>query len=128
MDIRTKRVYEPINPQDGVRILVDRIWPRGLTKADVQADLWLKEFAPSTALRKWYRHDRSKWKKFKRRYVLELDAASEAIERCFYNLAKKRVTLLFSARDVECNQAIALKEYLHSRFDEKAPKNSHLSK
>lgn len=124
MDIRIKRVYEPIDPQDGTRILVDRVWPRGMTKATVQADLWLKEFAPSTALRKWYRHDRSKWETFKRRYSLELDEISDAIEKCFDNLAKGRVTLLFSARDTECNQAIALKEYLHSRFNQKFPHKS----
>ena len=116
MEIRSKRVYEPIDPQDGFRILVDRVWPRGMTKAKVQADLWLKEIAPSTALRKWFGHDRSKWETFKNRYFLELDAMPETVEKCLGNTTQGRLTLLFSARDVECNQAIALSEYLQSRL------------
>lgn len=116
MEIRTKRVYEPIDPQDGFRILVDRVWPRGMTKAKVRADLWLKELAPSTSLRKWFGHDRSKWETFKSRYFVELDAKPEDIEKCFDKRVQGRLTLLFSARDVECNQAIALREYLQSRF------------
>ena len=71
-DIRTKRVYEPANPHDGLRVLVDRVWPRGMTKEQVQADLWLKDVAPSAALRKWFGHDRSKWEAFKRRYFWSL--------------------------------------------------------
>ena len=127
MEIRTKRVYEPIDPQDGFRILVDRVWPRGMTKAKVRADLWLKELAPSTSLRKWFDHDRSKWETFKSRYFLELDAIPEAIERCFDKKAQGRLTLLFSARDVECNQAIALREYLHSRFKRRISGDSILT-
>jgi uncharacterized protein YeaO (DUF488 family) len=114
-DIRTKRVYEPAHPQDGCRVLVDRVWPRGMTKEQVQADLWLKDVAPSTALRKWFGHDRSKWEAFKSRYCLELDAQSEAVARLLDEAAKGRLTLLFSARDAEYNQAVALREYLLSR-------------
>ena len=120
MDIRTKRVYEPTDSHDGSRILVDRVWPRGMTKEQVGADLWLRDVAPSTDLRKWFSHDRSKWGTFKSRYFLELDAKPEAVERFFDAAAKGRLTLLFSARDVECNQAVALREYLLSRFKKSA--------
>lgn len=116
MDIQTKRVYEPINPQDGIRILVDRLWPRGMTKEQVHADQWLKDLAPSTALRKWFGHDREKWETFRARYFSELDAKSEAMETLIDKAVKGRLTLLFSARDTECNQAVALREHLLSRF------------
>jgi uncharacterized protein YeaO (DUF488 family) len=114
MDIQIRRVYEPADPQDGYRVLVDRLWPRGLTKAQVNADLWLKEAAPSTDLRKWYHHEPQMWEEFKRRYFLELDAAPEAVQRLLDAAAGQRLTLLFSARDVEANQAAALKDYLLS--------------
>lgn len=110
-DIRTKRVYEPADARDGFRVLVDRVWPRGMTKEQVRADLWLKDVAPTTALRKWFGHDRSKWADFKSRYFLELDDRPEAVAMLRAK-AKKRLTLLFSARDAECNQAIALRDYL----------------
>lgn len=116
MEIWTKRVYQTPKPQDGYRILVDRVWPRGMTKQQVCADLWLKEVAPTTALRKWFGHDRSKWGRFKHRYYLELDAMPEVVEQFFINEASGRLTLLYSAQDVECNQAVALKEYLLSRI------------
>jgi uncharacterized protein YeaO (DUF488 family) len=112
-DIQTKRVYEPADPQDGLRVLVDRVWPRGMTKEQAHADLWLKEVAPSTSLREWFSHDRSKWEAFKERYFSELDANPHAVGRLLDEAATKgRLTLLFSARDVECNQAVALREYL----------------
>lgn len=120
MDIRTKRVYDPATPDDGLRVLVDRIWPRGMTKERLQIHLWLKEIAPSTALRKWFGHDRSKWEAFKRRYFAELDAKPELVQQLLAEAAKGRVTLLFSARDAECNQAVALKEYLLSRFHKRS--------
>ncbi len=115
MEIQTKRVYEPKDPDDGLRVLVDRVWPRGMTKDQVQADLWLKDTAPSTGLRKWFAHDRQKWEEFKRRYFLELDMQHDTVERLLRVTAKMRLTLLFSARDTECNQAAALREYLLSR-------------
>lgn len=118
-NIRTKRVYEPVNPHDGFRVLVDRVWPRGMTKEQVQADLWLKDVAPSGALRKWFGHDRSMWGAFKSRYFLELDTQPEAVARLLDEAAKGRLTLLFSARDAEYNQAVALREYLLSRAKEK---------
>ncbi len=114
-DIQTKRIYELATPHDGFRVLVDRVWPRGMTKEQVQVDLWLKDVAPSTALRKWFGHDRSKWEAFKGRYFVELDAQSEAVARLLDEAAKGRLTLLFSAREAQYNQAVALREYLLSR-------------
>ena len=119
-DIRTKRVYEPANPHDGFRVLVDRVWPRGMTQAQVQADLWLKDVAPSTALRKWFSHDRSKWEAFKSRYFLELDTKPQVVARLLDEAAKGRLTLLFSARDTEYNQAVALRVHLLSRSKKRA--------
>jgi len=119
MDIGTKRVYEPANPRDGFRVLVDRVWPRGMTKEQVQADVWLKDVAPSTALRTWFGHDQSKWKEFRSRYFSELDAHPEAVAMLLAETAKGRVTLLFSARDADHNQAVALREYLLSRPSKK---------
>ena len=114
-DIRTKRVYEPATSHDGFRVLVDRVWPRGLTREQVQADLWMKDVAPSTALRRWFGHDRSKWEAFKRQYFSELDTQPQAVARLLEEAAKGRLTLLFSARDAAYNQAVALREYLLSR-------------
>jgi uncharacterized protein YeaO (DUF488 family) len=120
-DIRTKRVYEQAGPQDGFRVLVDRVWPRGMAKEQVQADLWLKDIAPSTALRKWFGHDRSKWEEFKRRFWVELDAQPGAAAQLLAAAAKGRLTLLFSARDAECNQAVVLRDYLLSRSRQQTP-------
>jgi uncharacterized protein YeaO (DUF488 family) len=119
-DIRTKRVYEPANKKDGFCVLVDRVWPRGLKKEQVRSDLWLKDVAPSTDLRKWFSHTPSKWVGFKRRYFKELDDKPDAVELLIDKAAKGRVTLLFSARDEQYNQATALKEYLLSRLKERA--------
>jgi uncharacterized protein YeaO (DUF488 family) len=120
-DIRTKRIYEQADPADGFRVLVDRVWPRGMTKEQVQADLWLKDIAPSTALRKWFGHDRSKWEEFKRRFWDELDAQPAAVEQLLEAAAKGPLTLLFSARDTECNQAVVLRDYLLSRSRQQTP-------
>ncbi len=115
MDIQTKRVYSPVDKEDGIRVLVDRVWPRGLTKEQVHADLWLRDAAPSTPLRKWFNHDRSKWEVFRNRYYSELDAQPEVVAKLLDETAQGRLTLLFSARDVEYNQAVALREYLLSQ-------------
>lgn len=112
MDIKTKRVYEPASKEDGARVLVDRLWPRGISKEKMEADLWLKEAGPSTELRKWFNHDRAKWEEFRSRYFKELDGNAETIGQLLDLAAKGRVTLLFSAHDEEFNQAVALKEYL----------------
>jgi uncharacterized protein YeaO (DUF488 family) len=112
MEIRTKRVYNPVEKEDGIRVLVDRVWPRGMSKERLQADLWLKDAGPSTALRKWFAHDRSRWKVFKNRYFSELNAKPEVVNQLFELTAEGRLTLLFSAKDTQYNQAVALKEYL----------------
>jgi uncharacterized protein YeaO (DUF488 family) len=114
MEIQTKRVFDPFDKKDEIRVLVDRVWPRGMTKERLQADLWLKEAAPSTALRKWFSHDRSRWEVFKNRYFSELDEKPEVVKQLLELAAKERLTLLFSARDTQYNQAVALKEYLIS--------------
>ncbi|MGX5820342.1 DUF488 domain-containing protein [Chitinophaga lutea] len=108
--IRLKRIYEPYESADGFRILVDRLWPRGVKKEDAHIDLWAKEVAPSTELRKWFHHDVAAWKEFEKRYKTELKssaALSELIEKIRQH---KKVTLLYSARDEEHNQAIVLRD------------------
>jgi len=112
--IRVKRVYDEPSGDDGFRVLVDRLWPRGMKKGDVRVDLWLPDVAPSTALRKWFSHDPSKWEEFKRRYFVELDEKKEVLKRLVEIARDGTLTLLFSACDVEHNQAVALREYLVS--------------
>jgi len=112
MKVRTKRVYDEPSPDDGTRVLVDRVWPRGMKKDQARLDLWYKDVAPSTALRKWFGHDPARWDSFRRRYRKELDAHEEAV-RALRRLARKHtLTLVFSARDSEHNNAVALREYL----------------
>ena len=110
--VNVKRVYEPHGSGAGTRVLVDRIWPRGVRKADLGDAIWLKELAPSTALRQWFDHDPGRWTEFCKRYWAELDAAPEPLNRLCALLAHGDVTLLYSARDSEHNQAAALKQYL----------------
>ena len=113
--IRVKRVYEPAAKSDGKRYLVDRMWPRGIKKDAVAIDAWLKELAPSTELRKWFAHEPARWGEFRKRYFKELEAV-EAIWRPVRSEARQRtVTLVYSARDEEHNQAVALREFLDSR-------------
>ena len=115
MPLRIKRVYDPPAKADGHRVLVDRIWPRGLSKEAAQVDEWPKDIAPSTALRKWFGHAPEKWKEFLRRYHRELDANSSAVVTLRTLVRGRRVTLLFAARDVEHNNAVALKAYFGRR-------------
>ncbi len=112
MQIALKRVYEAPAADDGIRILVDRLWPRGLAKADAGIDVWLKTVAPSDALRKWYGHDVGKWPEFKKRYFAELDAAQDALKELRAHLRQGKVTLLYAASETEHNNAVALKAYL----------------
>lgn len=112
MAIRLKRAYEDPAGNDGYRVLVDRIWPRGVSKEDAEIDAWMKELAPSNELRKWFDHDPDKWDEFKRRYFRELRGKDDAIDQLVERLADGRVTLVFGARDTEHNNAVALKEYL----------------
>jgi uncharacterized protein YeaO (DUF488 family) len=114
MSIEIKRVYAQPEPRDGTRILVDRLWPRGLSKEKAQVDLWLKEIAPSTELRKWFGHDPEKWVEFQRRYRLELKRNSEAVSLLKERAAKGPVTILYGAKDEKHNEAVVLKALLGS--------------
>lgn len=113
MSIRLKRIYEPYEKPDGFRILVDRVWPRGIKKENVFIDLWYKEAAPSTILRKWFNHEAGKWPGFLKRYKEEL-LQSEALNGLEVLIKKhKTVTLLYGAKDEKHNQAVALVQFLH---------------
>ncbi|MEM4417196.1 MAG: DUF488 domain-containing protein [Nitrososphaerota archaeon] len=114
-DIRVKRVYEAADEDDGVRILVDRLWPRGLKKNTAKIDLWMRDIAPSTGLRKWFGHDPSKWVEFRRRYWEELAGREELVQQLLQMARKSRITLLYSASDRERNNAVALYEFLMRR-------------
>lgn len=110
--IKTKRVYDPVSPGDGKRILVDRLWPRGIKKEETKIDEWMKDIAPSTDLRKWFAHDPTKWTEFKKRYINELKKKSELVERLRTEAQKGTITLLFAAKDVEHDNAVVLKELI----------------
>lgn len=112
MNIKIKRVYEKPDKEDGVRILVDRLWPRGLTKEKASVDLWLKDVAPSTALRKWFGHDPSKWEEFKKRYLRELKENDEPVSLLKQEVKKGAATLVYGARDAEHNEAVVLRDFL----------------
>jgi uncharacterized protein YeaO (DUF488 family) len=113
--IQLKRVYEKPSRQDGFRILVDRLWPRGLTKARAAVDLWLKDVAPSTELRKWFSHDPEKWKEFQTRYRKELKEQKEALSLLKKKSKERTVTLVYGARDQEHNEALVLKRIIDGR-------------
>ncbi len=115
MDIQLKRAYHPAKPSDGFRILVDRLWPRGISKKSARIDLWLKEVAPSTELRKWFAHDPDKWTTFRKRYFQELKKHPDEIAEILERIRQGRVSLIYGAKDVEHNDAVALKEYLETR-------------
>lgn len=115
MDIRLKRAYDPPAKSDGCRILVERLWPRGVAKADARIDLWAKETAPSTELRQWFAHDVEKWPEFRRRYFAELRAREEALEAIRERLRAGPVTFVFGAREERYNNAVALAEYLRAK-------------
>ena len=110
--IRLKRVYEEPGPEDGVRILVERLWPRGLTRDRAAVDLWLKELAPSSELRKWYGHDPAKWEQFCERYWAELTQQEELVRTLQQKSEEGTVTLVYAARDEHRNSAVALKRFI----------------
>jgi len=112
MNIRIKRVYEEPDKDDGVRILVDRLWPRGLTKEKARVDLWLKEIAPSTELRKWFDHDPKKWKSFRGRYETEIRHKDDLIKVLNQKVREGTITLIYGARDEKHNEALVLKHIL----------------
>lgn len=114
MDIAVKRVYDPPEASDGFRILIDRLWPRGLTKEEARVDLWLKAIAPSSELRKWFQHDPEKWPDFKREYFAELNFNKAAVSELANQLKKGRACLLYSSKEPRYNNAVALMEYIGS--------------
>lgn len=113
MTVKLKRVYEQPAPTDGTRILVDRLWPRGLTKEKAHVDLWLKEVAPSNELRKWFAHDPAKWGEFKTRYHAELKQNPDQLALLKHAVAKGHATLLYAAKDEQHNEAIVLKKLVN---------------
>jgi uncharacterized protein YeaO (DUF488 family) len=113
MEIKIKRIYEKFSEDDGFRILVDRLWPRGIKKEEAKIDLWFKEIAPSEKLRKWFKHDVSKWEEFKKKYEEEIYRNEENLRKLVEIIKNKKViTLVFSAKDKEHNNAVVLKEIL----------------
>lgn len=119
MPIELKRVYAEPSPQDGYRVLVDRLWPRGVSKEAARLDAWMKEIAPSDELRKWFHHDRPRWAEFRRRYLSELKDHREELRGLARRSRNERITLLFGARDEERNHAVVLKQYLETLGAEK---------
>jgi uncharacterized protein YeaO (DUF488 family) len=110
--IRIKRVYDPPSPDDGARVLVDRLWPRGISKERARIDLWLKEVAPTTGLREWYGHDPARWEEFRRRYRAELAGKQDLIRTLREKEKEGTVTLVYSSREQQLNNAVALKMFL----------------
>lgn len=125
--IKLKRAYDEPALEDGLRILVDRIWPRGKSKEELKIDEWLRDIAPSNELRKWFEHDRLKWTEFKKRYFAELKDKMELIEDIQEQMKKNTVTLVYSAKEEQFNNAEALKEYIES-FKPVRKKKSNLIK
>ena len=122
MSIQIRRAYAPPGRDDGYRLLVDRVWPRGVSKKDLKVDEWRKEIAPSTRLRQWFRHDPARWKKFQQRYFTELDRKQEVIRDLAKRAHHGRVTLVYGARDPDHNQAVALRAYLRARAAGRPPR------
>jgi uncharacterized protein YeaO (DUF488 family) len=116
--IRSKRVYEPPEPSDGLRFLVDRLWPRGKRKEELALQGWPKEVAPSDELRRWFGHDPARWEEFQRRYFAELDEKPQAWQPLLEAAREGDITLVYAARDPQRNNAVALKQYLESRLEE----------
>lgn len=114
MQVTIKRIYESPRERQGFRVLVDRLWPRGLRKEEVHVDLWLKDLGPSDALRTWFGHEPAKWQEFKKRYFKELAHKEEMIDQLVSQAGNETVVLLYGAKDKEHNQAVALAEYLQT--------------
>ncbi len=115
MPIFLKRAYNKASPEDGKRILVERLWPRGLRKEEAKIDEWLKDLAPTPELRKWYSHDPSKWAEFKKRYWKELDAKIDLIGNLVKETKEKKVTFVFGSKEEKLNSAAVLKEYIEAK-------------
>lgn len=117
MGIRIKRAYAEPSRGDGLRVLVDRLWPRGLKKEDAAIDQWRKELAPSDGLRRWFKHDPKRWEEFRRRYLVELEEREDELVELAGKARNARVTLVFGARDPERNNAVVLRERLEELTD-----------
>jgi uncharacterized protein YeaO (DUF488 family) len=113
--ITLKRVYDPVSRNDGTRFLVERLWPRGLSKAKLRLDAWLKEVGPSTELRRWFSHDPEKWDEFRQRYFRELDSRPETWQPIVSAARRGTVTLVYSSHDTQHNNAVALQEYVQTK-------------
>ena len=118
--ITLKRAYEPVSHTDGTRFLVERLWPRGISKPTLRVDAWLKEVGPSTDLRKWFGHDPEKWDEFRRRYFCELASQPEAWQAIVSAARRGRVTLVYSSHDTQHNNAVALQEFLRKKVRQTA--------
>lgn len=118
MDIQLKRAYQPADPNDGYRILVDRLWPRGVSRISAHIDLWFKDIAPSPALRKWYGHEPSRWDEFRAQYFRELEGIPEAVERIVERSRSGRVTLVYAAKDTEHSHALALRDFIEKSTED----------
>lgn len=119
--IRIRRVYDPPAEDDGLRVLVDRLWPRGLQKAEARIDQWLKELAPSNELRRWFGHDPARWEEFRRLYFAELSTRTETVEMLRRRIHEGNLTLLYAAKETRFNNAAALAEYLAGQPPGKDP-------
>ncbi|MEA3366312.1 MAG: DUF488 family protein [Candidatus Hydrogenedentes bacterium] len=117
MDIRIRRLYHEATKNDGYRVLVDRVWPRGVSKQDAHLDAWNRDVAPTDDLRKWFGHDPDKWDEFKKQYKNELSANWEAVAPLLEKAREKRVTLVFGAKDKEHNNAVVLREFLEEQLE-----------
>ena len=126
--LKLKRVYEAAARDDGVRILVDRLWPRGVTKAAARIDLWFKDIAPSPALRTWFGHDPARWDEFRKRYFAELEKEPEELARLRDLVAERPVTLVYAAKDPEHTHALALKDFVERRARKRAAKKTTATK
>jgi len=113
--IKLKRVYDPVTDDDGTRFLVEQLWPRGIKKSDLQMQAWLKDVAPSSSLRQWFSHDPKKWNDFRERYFRELGSNVRALEPLVAAAKQGTVTLLYSSRDTEHNNAVALRDYIEGQ-------------
>jgi len=113
--ISFKKIYDKPSTEDGIRILVDRLWPRGISKDKAELDMWLKEVAPSDELRKWFSHDPGKWEGFKERYLEELDQKKEYVDQIIESAKENDVTLLYAAKDEKFNNAVVLMEYIKNK-------------
>src|SRR5690606_12651817 len=114
--VRIRRVYDPPEPEDGFRILIDRVWPRGVSKEEARVDEWRRDLAPSTELRRWFGHDPARFDEFRRRYRAELEQAADALDELVERARDGVVTLVYGARDTEHNNAVVLRELLEERL------------